>query len=68
LYDQGYRVEFLAGVGSFSLHHHDPDWLWGALSLVIKQPGHEADHLPPSSAEVKNFWSYTSTPQYIFMV
>jgi len=28
----------------------------------------EADHSPPSSAEVKNAWSYTSTPQYVFMV
>jgi hypothetical protein len=27
----------------------------------------EADHSPPSSAEVKNAWSYTSTPQYAFM-
>jgi len=24
--------------------------------------GREADHLPPSSAEVKSAWSYTSTP------
>jgi hypothetical protein len=27
-----------------------------------KLPGCEADHSPPSSAEVKNAWSYTSTP------
>jgi hypothetical protein len=27
----------------------------------IKRPGRETDHLPPSSAEVKNTWSYTST-------
>jgi hypothetical protein len=26
-----------------------------------KQPGCKADHLPPSSAEVKKVWSYTST-------
>jgi hypothetical protein len=26
-----------------------------------------ADHSPPSSVEVKNAWSYTSTPQYAFM-
>jgi hypothetical protein len=30
-------------------------------------PGREADHSPPSSAEVKNAWSYTSTPQYALM-
>jgi len=26
------------------------------------------DHSPPSSAEVKKAWSYTSTTPYIFMV
>jgi hypothetical protein len=42
-------------------------WVPGALSLGVKRPGREADHSPPSSAEVKNAWSYTSTPQYVFM-
>jgi hypothetical protein len=28
-------------------------WVPGALSLGVKQPGCEADHLPPSSAKVK---------------
>jgi len=31
-------------------------------SLGIKWSRHVADHLPHSSAEVKNVWSYTSTP------
>jgi len=55
-----------------------PDRLWGStyllsngkfdvLSLRLKRPGREADHLPPYSVEVKNAWSYTSTPPYIFM-
>jgi hypothetical protein len=39
----------------------------GALSLVVRQPGREADHSPPASAKVKNVWSYTSTPKYRFM-
>jgi hypothetical protein len=50
-----------------------PERLWGppsllsngyqeGLSLGAKRPGREADHSPPSSAEVKNAWSYTSTP------
>jgi hypothetical protein len=43
-------------------------WVPGALSPGIKQQGHEADHSPPSSAEVKNEWSYTPTPPYVFMV
>jgi len=37
------------------------------LSLGVKWPVREADHSPPSSAEVNNAWSYTSTPQYAFM-
>jgi hypothetical protein len=28
-------------------------WVAGTLSLGVKQPGREADHLLPSSAEVK---------------
>jgi hypothetical protein len=36
-------------------------WLPGALSLEVKRPVRAADHSPPSSAEVKNEWSYTST-------
>jgi hypothetical protein len=42
-----------------------------AMSLVqlgVNRPGSEAEHSPLSSAEVKNAWSYTSTPQYVFMV
>jgi hypothetical protein len=42
-------------------------WVPGALSLGVKQPVCEPDHSPPSSAEVKNEWSYTSTPQYTFI-
>jgi hypothetical protein len=42
-------------------------WVPGALSLGVKRPEREADHSPPSSAEVKNAGSYTSTPQYVFM-
>jgi hypothetical protein len=30
-------------------------------------PGPEADHSPPSSAEVKKVWSYTSTLPYALM-
>jgi hypothetical protein len=35
---------------------------------TLHRLGCEADHSPPSSAKVKNAWSYTSTPQYAFMV
>jgi len=27
----------------------------------------DADHSPPSNAEVKNAWRYTSTTPYVFM-
>jgi hypothetical protein len=30
-------------------------WVPGALSLGVKRPGREADHLPPSHAEVKAY-------------
>jgi hypothetical protein len=33
----------------------------GALSLDVNWPGCEADHSSPSSAKIKNAWSYTST-------
>jgi hypothetical protein len=38
-----------------------------ALSLAVKRLGHEADHSPPSSAEIKNSRRYTSIPPYVFM-
>jgi hypothetical protein len=34
----------------------------GILFRGIQRPGREADHSPPSSAEVRNEWSYTSNP------
>jgi hypothetical protein len=33
----------------------------------IKRQGREADHSPPTSAEVKKLWIYTSTSPYVFM-
>jgi hypothetical protein len=37
------------------------------LPIQSKQSGREADHSPPTSAEVKKTWIYTSTPPYVFM-
>jgi hypothetical protein len=37
-----------------------------ALSPGVKLPGLEADHSPPTRAEVKNTWIYTSTHSYAF--
>jgi hypothetical protein len=33
----------------------------GFFHPEVKRPGREADHSPPSSAEVKNAWSCMST-------
>jgi hypothetical protein len=33
----------------------------------VKRPGLEADHSLPSSAEVKNTWSYTTHTPHVFM-
>jgi hypothetical protein len=38
-------------------------WVPRALSPEVNRPGREADHSPPSSAEVKNTWSCTSTAE-----
>jgi hypothetical protein len=56
-------------VSRTALRHTQPpiQWVPGALSLGVKRPGREADHSSPSSAEIKNAWSYISTPQYVFM-
>jgi len=37
-------------------------WIPGSLSLGIKRPRREDDYSPPPSTDVKNAWSYTSTP------
>jgi hypothetical protein len=42
-------------------------WVPGQLSLGVKRQGREADHWPPTSAEVKKTWIYTSIPPYAFM-
>jgi hypothetical protein len=42
-------------------------WVLEALSPGVKRLGREADHSPPSSAEVKNAWGFTSTPQFSFI-
>jgi hypothetical protein len=39
----------------------------GVLSPGVKRKGREADHSPPTSAEVKKTWVYTSTSSYVSM-
>jgi len=42
---------------------HDWEGIWGGGAVLrpLQQSGHETVHLPQSSAEVKNEWTYTST-------
>jgi hypothetical protein len=42
-------------------------WVAGVLPPGVKWLRREADHSPPTSAEVKKTWVYISTPPYIFM-
>jgi hypothetical protein len=61
--DRGPRVRFPAGAGNFSLHHrvengsgaHPATYPMGTRGSFpeVKRPRCEADHSPPSSAEVK---------------
>jgi len=56
----------------FSLRHHVQTGCGAHLTsysigTAVFSPGHEANHSPPSSAEVKKAWSYTSTSSYVFM-
>jgi len=55
-----------------------PVQLWGPSSLLssgsqglsflrVKWQGHEVDYLHPYNAKVKNVWSCTSTPPYVFL-
>jgi hypothetical protein len=52
-------VRYCVQIGS-GAHPASYPVISGALSLGVKRPGCDADHLPPSSAEVKNAWIYTS--------
>jgi hypothetical protein len=76
--DRGSRDRFPTGAENFSLHHrvqngsgaHPASYPVGIRGCFpgVKRPGREADHSPPSTAEVKNECRYTFTPQYVFMV
>jgi hypothetical protein len=73
LEDRSSRVRFPAGAGNLSLHHRSQTGSGAHLDCYpignrgslpgVKRPGREADHSPPSGAEVKNTRSYISTPQ-----
>jgi hypothetical protein len=68
-FQQGEGFFLFANVFRPALGSSQPpiQWISGALSSGVKRSGHEDDYSPPSSAEVKNAWSYTSTRLYVFM-
>jgi hypothetical protein len=65
--DRGSRVRFPAGAGNFSILHrvqngsraHPASYPMGTRGSFPggKAAGREADHSPPSSAQVKDAWS-----------
>jgi hypothetical protein len=72
LNDRGVGVRVPVGPRIFCSPQR-PDRLWGPSSLLpngyqgpfppgVQRLGREADHLPPTSAEVKKPWIYTFIP------
>jgi len=43
-------------------------WVRKAPNPVVDRLEREADHSPPSISNVKNAWSYTSTPPILFHI
>jgi hypothetical protein len=75
---KGVRVRAVVGARVF-FSPRRPDRPWTSQSLLsngyrglfsrgIKRQRREADHSPPTSAEVRKTWVYTSSPLYAFMV
>ena len=65
---EGGTVRIPAGTTDFPLLQKRPDRFWGIPPPPpgMKRPGPEGNHLPSSTAEVKNEWRYTSTLRDIF--
>jgi hypothetical protein len=61
---QGLRIFLFTTASRPALGATKPpiQWVAGDLSLGVKRPRREADYSPPSNAEVKSAWNYTSTP------
>jgi len=70
-------VQYVAGAGSFSLLHCIQTGCGAHLASYpvdtgnsfpgSKALGHETNHSPLTSAQVKNAWNHSSTPPYVFM-
>jgi hypothetical protein len=64
---QEFSLLYVVQTGSGARPASYPMGVPGALSPGVKRPWREADRSPPTSAEVKKTWVYTSTPPYVFM-
>jgi hypothetical protein len=53
--NRGSRFRFPAGAGNFSLHHRVQNGSGARPIQWVKRPGREADHLPPSRAEINEY-------------
>jgi hypothetical protein len=61
-------VQFPVG-SRIAISPYRPDWIWGppsllfavtgALSSELSRPEREADHLPATSPQAKETWTYT---------
>jgi hypothetical protein len=62
---QGNMYQYISSTGDRS-GAHPAYYTMGTGSSFpgVKQPGHEADHSPPTSVKVKKSWINTSPPSY----
>jgi hypothetical protein len=58
----GVKVRMYDILTRYQVNTASVQWVLGALSPGLRRPGREVDHSPPTSAEVKKMWIYTSTP------
>jgi hypothetical protein len=63
LYERGLRTQFLAGATDSSLLHSVETGSGVQLASHPMSAGNSCQ----SAAEVRNVWSHTSTPPYVFM-
>jgi hypothetical protein len=64
-----FEIVYLLHVVQTGFGAHPAPYPMGTRGFFLgsQAAGAEADHSPPTSAEVKNTWIYTSTPPYVFM-
>jgi hypothetical protein len=63
----GARIVSMSSRSALGSTQPSIQWLPGFPSPGVKRQGCEADYSPPTRAEVKKMWIYTSTPPYAFM-